>query len=374
MSPLRTGDIVGEYRVIGIAGSGGMGAVYKIEHLITKRIEAMKLLPPGSSDDPEQVQRFEREIQVQARLHHPNIAALYNAIHQESSVALVMEFVEGESLQRMLEAGPLPVETAADFACQILGALAYAHTAGVIHRDVAPANIIIAPGGIAKLTDFGLARGSSDLRLSTSGVPLGSPWYMSPEQVRGLETLDARTDLYAMGAVLHEMLTGGKLFEAGGAFAVMRAHVEAEPVLPSARNPNVPPALDGIVRKAVEKIPALRFQSADEFRLALQDAVAVPVPASVPLPRRSPHHLARAAIALVLAIAPAAWLYTHNSRREDRRASSVHTIPLPPPPPSPTPGFRNCPRRWSRKYLEEKPPSPLPQARPRPIRRAGIPP
>jgi serine/threonine-protein kinase len=225
MKPIQIGDAVGDYRVIGIAGSGGMGTVYKIEHVITRRIEAMKLLPPGASDDPEQVARFEREIQVQARLHHPNIVAVYNAVRNGDLIALVMEYVEGESLQRMLEAGPLPVETAVDFACEVLSALAYAHQAGVIHRDVAPANIIITGDLTAKLTDFGLARAAMDVRLSASGVPVGSPWYMSPEQVRGVGALDARTDLYAMGAVLHEMLTGAKLFEAAGAFAVMRAHV-----------------------------------------------------------------------------------------------------------------------------------------------------
>jgi serine/threonine protein kinase len=274
MKPIQIGDAVGDYRVIDIAGSGGMGTVYKIEHVITKRIEAMKLLPPGAIDDPEQVQRFEREIQVQARLHHPNIVALYNALHNGDLIALVMEYVEGESLQRLLEAGPLPVETAVDLTRQVLGALAYAHEAGVIHRDVAPANIIITGDGTAKLMDFGLARAAMDIRLSTSGVPLGSPWYMSPEQVRGVGALDARTDLYAMGAVLHEMLTGRKLFEAAGAFAVMRAHVEVVPGPPSVRNPKVPAALDDIVRKALAKAPAMRFQSAHEFRMALDNAMA----------------------------------------------------------------------------------------------------
>ena len=282
MRSIQTGDVVGDYRVIDIAGCGGMGAVYKIEHIITKRVEAMKLLPPGSSSDPEQLQRFEREIQVQARLHHPNIVELYNAVREGNSIGLVMEFVEGDSLQHMMEAGPLPVETAVNFTCQVLRALAYAHDAGVIHRDVAPANIIITRDSVAKLTDFGLARSATDLRLSTSGVPLGSPWYMSPEQVRGNGTLDGRTDLYAMGAVLHEMLTGGKLFEVEGAFAVMRAQVEAEPVPPSVRNPRVPPAIDEIVRKALAKDRSLRFQSADEFRLALQSVAEGADPAVEP--------------------------------------------------------------------------------------------
>jgi serine/threonine-protein kinase len=274
MRSIQTGDVVGDYRVIEIAGSGGMGAVYKIEHIITKRVEAMKLLPPGSNSDPEQVQRFEREIQVQARLHHPNIVELYNAVRDGNLIGLVMEFVEGESLQHMMESGPISVEAAVDFTCQVLRALAYAHDASVIHRDVAPANIIITRDRVAKLTDFGLARSAKDLRLSTSGIPLGSPWYMSPEQVRGNGTLDGRTDLYAMGAVLHEMLTGAKLFEVEGSFALMRAQVEAEPAPPSVRNPKVPAAIDEIVRKALAKDREMRFQSAEEFRLALE-SVAV---------------------------------------------------------------------------------------------------
>ena len=317
--------------MIEAAGSGGMGAVYKIEHLITRRIEAMKLLPPGSSSDPELVQRFEREIQVQARLHHPNIVELYTAVRNGSSIALVMEFVEGESLQRMLEAGPLPLETAVDFASQVLCALTCAHAAGVIHRDVGPANIIITPGLVAKLTDFGLARGAADLRLSTSGVPLGSPWYMSPEQVRGMDPLDARTDLYALGAVLYEMLTGEKLFTAEGAFAVMRAQVEAEPALPSSRNPGVPPELDRIVRKALSKDPALRFQSADEFRTALQ---CVNISAEPPTPPIHPRKGRSAKSAILLALVPALLLATLGASRlqhltvgKNARPPAIHPVP-----------------------------------------------
>ena len=286
---IQIGDVVGDYRVIGIAGSGGMGAVYKIEHLITKRIEAMKLLPPGLTEEPEQVQRFEREIQVHSRLHHPHIVELYNAIRIDNSSALVMEFVEGDSLQHVLELGALPVKTAVHYTSQILSALAYAHDAGVIHRDVGPANIIITADGTAKLTDFGLARAETDLRVTSSGVPVGSPWYMSPEQVRGVGVIDARTDIYAVGAVLHEMLTGCKLFEAGGAFAVMRAQVEAVPAPPSFRNPNVPPILDEIVRKALAKDAASRFQSAGEFRQSLEDAFQIRVPAAAQAVAQQPN-------------------------------------------------------------------------------------
>jgi eukaryotic-like serine/threonine-protein kinase len=282
MKALEPGDIVGDYRVLGLAGCGGMGAVYKVEHVITRRIEAMKLLPPGLGADPEQARRFEREIQVQARLQHPNIVTLYNAVRQGEATALVMEFVEGESLQHRLEAGRLSVETAVDLAGQVLSALGYAHAAGVIHRDVAPSNIIVTPEGTAKLTDFGLARGKLDLRVSTAGVPLGSPWYMSPEQVKGEVELDARTDLYALGAVLHEMLTGGKLYAAEGAFEVMRAQVETAPAAPSSRNPLAPAALDRVVRKALAKDPALRFASAEEFRKALRESMSGGLPEAAP--------------------------------------------------------------------------------------------
>uniref|UniRef100_Q01S38 non-specific serine/threonine protein kinase n=1 Tax=Solibacter usitatus (strain Ellin6076) TaxID=234267 RepID=Q01S38_SOLUE len=339
MKPIQIGDIVGDYRVIEAAGAGGMGAVYKIEHIITRRIEAMKILPPSSSSDPDQIQRFEREIQVQARLHHPNIVALYNAIRDGASTALVMEFVEGESLQRKLEAGPLPVAAAVDYAIQVLRALAYAHDNGVIHRDVAPANIIITPDRVAKLTDFGLARGAADLRLSASGVPVGSPWYMSPEQVKAVGPMDARTDIYATGAVLHEMLTGTKLFDADGAFAVMRAHVEATPALPSSRNAGIPKALDEIVAKAVAKDPATRFQSADEFRLALQQAL----PASLPVPVPS---VRRRGMSILMILAPAALVASVIIVREIATSPRLHAPesqpkavpvakqePSPPPPP-----------------------------------------
>lgn len=297
---IQRGDIVGDYKVIDLVGSGGMGAVYKIQHLITKRIEAMKLLPIGIGSEPGQLQRFEREIQVQARLHHPNIAALYNAVRDGRSIALIMEYVEGECLQCALERGKLPLQTSVDYAGQVLDALAYAHEMGVVHRDVSPANIIITPEGTAKLTDFGLARAATDLSLTTTGVAMGSPWYMSPEQVRAVRELDARTDIYAMGAVLYEMLTGRKLFDADGSFAVMCAQMEAVPRPPSAYNPEVPTALDEVVARALAKDPTARFQSAGGFRLALEAAVGRMRPSGAassckPASKRIKRHAAHAA-------------------------------------------------------------------------------
>jgi serine/threonine-protein kinase len=322
-----------------------MGTVYRIEHEISKRVEAMKVLPGGLGSDPEQVQRFEREIQVQARLHHPNIAALYTAVRDESSIALIMEFVEGESLQRMLEAGPLPISTAVDFISQVLSALAYAHAADVIHRDVAPANIIITHNRIAKLTDFGLARATTDRRLTISGAPLGSPWYMSPEQVRNLDFVDTRSDIYSTGAVLYEMVTGCKPFQGESSFVVMRAHVEAAPAPPSTHNPEIPAALDGIILKALSKDPAQRFQSADEFRVALRQAL--PAYSTVITPPSAP----RAAVAPVepkrsrrqfaaMIVAPVAFVAGFGAvalTRAPRPRPVAHPAPIVSSVPAPTP-------------------------------------
>jgi serine/threonine-protein kinase len=331
-----------------VVGSGGMGTVYKIEHQISKRIEAMKILPGGLSTDPEQVQRFEREIQVQARLHHPNIAALYTAARDGSSIALVMEYVEGESLQRMLEAGPLPIPTALDFIVQVLSALAYAHSCGVIHRDVAPANIIITRDRIAKLTDFGLARSSTDKRLSNAGAPLGSPWYMSPEQVRSVESVDSRTDIYSTGAVLYEMITGTKPFQGDSTFAVMQAHVETAPAPPSTHNPAVPPDLDTIVLQALAKDPAARFQSADAFRAALEHVqrackapVAPPV-AAAPRNRLNPILAAMIVFPVMFAAGFGAVALTRGPRKKPA-PPVVSVLPPIPAVPAQAPAAASAP-------------------------------
>ena len=201
-----------------------------------------------------------------------------------------MEYVPGESLEQVMQRQRLSLDIAIDYAGQVLEALECAHRNGVIHRDVSPANIIITPEGCAKLTDFGLAREAGDVRLSNAGVAMGSPWYMSPEQVRAADELDARSDIYAMGAVLHEMLTGRRLFDVQGSFAIMRAQIEAVPEPPSAHNPNVPEALDKTVAKALAKDAAARFQSAAEFRGAMMAAIGTGVQAaraSAPVPRVS---------------------------------------------------------------------------------------
>jgi serine/threonine protein kinase len=263
------GDTVGTYKIVAAIGAGGMGEVFRVEHVVTNRVEAMKILAAASSS-PEQDQRFLREIQLQASLSHPNIAAVHNAFWDNGHLVMIMELIEGASLRTLLEGGRIPLTTAMDYACQALSALDYAHAHGVVHRDISPANMIITEDGILKLTDFGLAKSLKDIRLTQTGALVGSLYYTSPEQVRGESNLDARSDIYSVGAVLYEMATGTKLFNSANPFTLMLAHVEQSPRRPSEVDPALPEAVDEALLKALEKDPEKRFQSAQVFRCALE--------------------------------------------------------------------------------------------------------
>lgn len=262
-------DTIGTYRIVGKLGGGGMGEVFQAEHLITKRVEALKVLS-GQDATPEQRQRFLREIQLQASLNHPNIAAVHNAFWEDERLVMIMELIRGRSLASVLEDGRPPFERSIDYACQALAALDYAHARGVVHRDISPANMIVTEGGGLKLTDFGLAKSITNLRLTQSGTLVGSLYYTSPEQVRGCSEIDGRSDLYSLGAVLYEMAVGTKPFCSENPFTLMVAHVEQAPQRPSALNASLPAELDDILLKALEKNPERRFQSAELFRRALE--------------------------------------------------------------------------------------------------------
>lgn len=265
----QIGDTVGDYKLVGLAGAGAVGRVFKVEHAVTGRVEAMKVLLENQKHTPEQEMRFRREVQVQARLSHPNIASVHNAFWVNGDLVMVMEFVEGESLDALLKRGRVPIRKSIDYCCQALEALTYAHSHGVTHRDIKPANMIVTPDGVVKLTDFGLAKTLAEPSLTQSGTVLGSIAYMAPEQVRGREDLDAATDIYSCGVVLYELVTGTRLFENANAFALMWAHVEQTPEPPETRNPSVTPRLSRNILKALAKEPRERFASAAEFRQAL---------------------------------------------------------------------------------------------------------
>ncbi|MCD6361863.1 MAG: serine/threonine protein kinase, partial [Armatimonadetes bacterium] len=276
----KAGDVVGDYEILGVLGSGGMGQVYKVRNRLTGRVEAMKVLLPNLEGDPELADRFLREIRVHAALEHPNIAALRTAQRLGKQLVMIMEFVEGTTLEELLDQGRIAVRDGVNYVCQVLAALSYAHARGIIHRDIKPANMMLTGGGVVKLMDFGIAKMAADQRLTQTGQTVGSLYYMSPEQIQGATELDARSDLYSLGVSLYEIVTGKRPFEGDSQYSIMAAHLEETPAPPLEVDPDLPPALNDIILMAINKEPAKRFQSADAFRHALESAVLGAQPAA----------------------------------------------------------------------------------------------
>lgn len=332
---LSVGQTVGEYRVIDVIGAGGMGTVYKVQHLISERIEAMKVVLPELIDSPELADRFIREIKVQARLSHPNIASLHNALRLDNRFLMVMEYIDGSTLHARLREGGIDANTSVDIILQVLSALAYAHDQGVIHRDIKPANIMFTKSGIAKLMDFGIARSLTDQHLTRAGAAVGSVYYMSPEQVQATE-VDSRSDLYSVGIMLYEMVTGTRPITGDSSWAVMNGHLNHVPRAPISVNPNLGPALSLAILKAIEKNPAERYQSASEFSEALKVALArLPfAPASpVPVVPRHGGFLATEVARQPAEAAPAP------------AAAAQANVLLQTPPPTPRPAGESTPSR-----------------------------
>jgi serine/threonine-protein kinase len=267
---IQLGDVLGDYKVIGVLGRGGMGKVYRVRSLLTDRDEAMKVLLPDFDENTELADRFLREMKVHARLQHPNIASLRTALRIGERLFMLMELVEGASLAEKLREGPLSVPASVDCMTQVLSALAYAHDAGVIHRDIKPANILIADDGVVKLTDFGIARASDTTRLTNTGSAVGTLAYMSPEQVRA-DPVDARADLYSLGLTLYEMVTGRRAIQGDTAHSLMNAQLTVMPEAPAAVNSSVPRWISAAIMRALAKEPDQRFQSAEAFKAALTD-------------------------------------------------------------------------------------------------------
>src|SRR6202162_3455956 len=271
--PLTAGTRLGPYEIIAPIGAGGMGEVYSAKDTRLERTVALKILPQHLADAPEVRQRFEREARAVSSLNHPNICALYDIGRQDGTDYLVMEYIEGETLSKRLERGPLAPAELSRIAIQICEALEKAHRQGIIHRDLKPANVMLTKSGV-KVLDFGLAKqhmestpGESTLqRVSEEGKFVGTIQYMAPEVLQGIEA-DARSDIFALGLVLYEMTTGKPAFRGASKASLIAAILEREP---EPLKPTSPPALDRLIRACLAKDPDERIQNAHDVKLQLK--------------------------------------------------------------------------------------------------------
>ena len=315
----------GRYRIIRRLGSGGMADVYCAEDTQLGREVALKLLYRRFAEDEEFVERFRREASSAAGLQHPNVVQVFDRGEWDGTYYIAMEFLTGRNLKQVVrDHGPLEPALAVDLTIQILKAARFAHRRGIVHRDIKPHNVIVDDDGRAKVTDFGIARaGASDM--TETGSIMGTAQYLSPEQAQG-QPVDARADLYSIGIVLYELLTGAPPFDAESPVTIALKQVSEDPVPPMQLNPAVAPALDAVVMRALRKQPAERYQDADAFIAALEGALAGravetvavaedPVAALEEEDRRNWHRIATIALVL-LALAVGAWLLLRPETRE----------------------------------------------------------
>lgn len=268
--------LAGRYEILEEVGKGGMAYVYKARCHFLNRLVAIKVLKEELSDDKEFVHRFNTEAQAAARISNPHVVSIYDVGFENGLYYIVMEYVDGITLKEYIaEKGVLPWKKAAEFAAQICEGLSAAHKKSVIHRDIKPQNIIMTQREVLKVTDFGIARATSQATTTTSNSTIGTVHYLSPEQARGGYT-NERTDIYSLGVVLYEMLTGRLPFDDNTAIAIAIKHIQEKPVLPRILNSDIPESMQYIVMKALNKEQNLRYATADEFLADLKKVIKNP--------------------------------------------------------------------------------------------------
>jgi serine/threonine-protein kinase len=341
------GRTISHYRILEKLGAGGMGEVYKAEDTRLRRIVALKFLSEELSNDPSAIERFQREALAASAMNHPHISVVYDIGEHEGRRFIAMEFLEGTPLNRLVARGALPTEQVLELGIELADALEAAHANGILHRDIKPANIFVTAGGHAKLLDFGVAKplpgpkasaGTTEEQLSSPGAVVGTLGYMSPEQVRG-EPLDARSDLFSLGAVLYEMTTGRQAFAGVTSGTIQESILNRTPAAVGRANPDSPPRLEEIINKALEKDRRLRYQRASDLRVDLQrvkrdsDASGASLPpagdaravgARIWWQKRSV--LVASAVALSALLAAGAWFSGFHSR--ETAIDSVAVLPF----------------------------------------------
>ena len=272
---------VGDCRILGELGKGGMGVVYRGVHEGLQREVAIKELTADGAKNKEALSRFRREAIALAGFRHQNIVTLYDLVEKNDALYMVMELVDGPTLTELIREGPLPSEVVAVLGVQLAGALEHAHFARIIHRDLKPANVMVSKLGEVKLMDFGIAKDQELDPLTKTGMAVGTPAYMSPEQITGGE-VDARTDLYSLGLLMHEALTGQRAFTGQTPGEIFAKVAQGKPPSLRKQAPHVPAELRAVVNRAIEREPRRRYFDAAEMRRALERFVAKRVKISEP--------------------------------------------------------------------------------------------
>jgi serine/threonine protein kinase len=359
------GQIFAHYRILSKLGQGGMGVVYAAEDLKLGRRVALKFLSSELSKHPHALERFRREARAASSLNHPNICTIHDIAEHQDQIFLVMELLEGQTLRAAVAQCALPLDSLLDIGIQLTDALEAAHKKGIVHRDIKPANIFLSRHGLAKLMDFGLAKvfagdsasgatfetregaargksasdgGSTEEALTTPGVAMGTVAYMSPEQARG-EKLDARTDLFSLGAVLYEMATSRIAFTGPTSAVVFHAILENTPPPPSSINPSLPRKFDEIVSKALEKDRAFRYQSAAEIGANLKrmkrdsDTARIPIASksahiAIPTPRNNKLRIGILSVALAITVVLGLTFLFMAKRSNEITLDSVAVLPF----------------------------------------------